>query len=118
MTPEYPKQGEIWKALFNEGWERPALVVSRNELNRGRLLLVVPCTSSQVEERAVYPNHVLIPAGSGGLTKDTVAQTHLIQPIEVSCLEQKLGSLNNEQLAEVLLAIAWTIDLFDTAHTS
>jgi mRNA-degrading endonuclease toxin of MazEF toxin-antitoxin module len=53
---EYPKQGEIWWASFYEGGERPALVVSRNELNRGRLILVVPCTSSQVEERAAYPN--------------------------------------------------------------
>lgn len=118
MTTDYPKQGGIWWAAFQEGWERPALVVSRNELNRGRLVLVVPCTSSQVEERAVYSNHVLLPAGSGGLTKDTIAQTHLIQPIEVGCLERKLGTLSDEQLAEVLLAIAWSIDLFDTARSS
>lgn len=30
---DYPKQGEIWWASFFEGGERPALVVSRNELN-------------------------------------------------------------------------------------
>jgi mRNA-degrading endonuclease toxin of MazEF toxin-antitoxin module len=69
-----------------------------------------------VEERAAYPNHVLIPAGFGGLTKDTIAQTHLVQPIEVGYLERKLGMLDNEQLAEALLAIAWTIDRFDTAR--
>lgn len=45
---DYPKQGEIWWALFYEGWERPSIVVSRNEFNRGRLILVVPCTSSRV----------------------------------------------------------------------
>ena len=39
---DYPKQGEIWWASFYEGWERPSIVVSRNELNRGRLVLVVP----------------------------------------------------------------------------
>jgi hypothetical protein len=44
------------------------------------------------------------------------AQTHLIQPIEVSYLERKLGKLSIEQLAEILLAIAWSIDLFDTAR--
>jgi mRNA-degrading endonuclease toxin of MazEF toxin-antitoxin module len=115
---DYPKQGEIWWASFFEGGERPALVVSRNELNRGRFILVVPCTSSQVERRAVYRNHVLLPSGSGGLTSDTIAQTHLIQPIEVGYLERKLGELDTEQLAEVLLAIAWTIDLFDTAQSS
>lgn len=114
----YPRQGEIWWAAFQEGWERPALVGSRNELNRGRLVLVVPFTSSSVSERAVYSNHVLLPAGIGGLTNDTIAQTHLVQPIETSCLERKIGILNHEQLAEVLLAIAWTIDLFDTTHPS
>ena len=31
-------------------------------------------------------------------------------------LERKMGKPNIEQLAEVLLAIAWTIDLFDTAR--
>ncbi len=75
------KQGEIWQAVFHIGWERPAIVVSRNELNRGRLVLVVPCTSSRVKERARYANHVFIPSGIGGLTNDTIAQAHLLQPI-------------------------------------
>ena len=78
---DYPKQGEIWWTLFFEGWERPSIVVSRNDLNRGRLVLVVPCTSSRVQERAAYSNHVFFPAGTGDLTRDTIAQAHLIQPI-------------------------------------
>jgi mRNA-degrading endonuclease toxin of MazEF toxin-antitoxin module len=113
-----PIQGEIWWTSFYEGGERPSIVVSRNELNRGRLILVVPCTSSRVQERAAYPNHVLIPSGTGELTKDTIAQTHLLQPIEMSFLERKMGKLTIEQLAEILLAIAWSIDLFDTTRKS
>jgi mRNA-degrading endonuclease toxin of MazEF toxin-antitoxin module len=112
----YPKQGEIWWTLFYEGWERPSIVVSRNDLNRGRLVLVVPCTTSRVQERAAYSNHVFLPAGTGELNKDTIAQAHLIQPVEVSYLERKMGKLHVEQLAEILLAIAWAIDLFDTAQ--
>ena len=94
---DYPKQGEIWWASFYEDWERPSIVVSRNELNRGRLVSVVPCTSSRVQERAPYPNHVLIPSSTGELTRDTIAQTHLLQPIEVSHFE--LGSGHGERLA-------------------
>jgi len=116
MMAAYPKQGEIWQTVFFEGWERPSIIVSRNELNRGRLISVVPCTSSRVQERISYPNHVLIPSGTGELTKDTIAQTHLIQPVEVSYLERKMGTLNIEQLAEILLAIAWSIDLFETSR--
>jgi len=69
-----------------------------------------------VQERATYPNHVLIPSGTGELTRDSIAQTHLIQPIEVSYLERKMGKLDIGLLAEILLAIAWSIDLFDTAR--
>ena len=57
------------------------------------------------------------PKNTGELTRDTIAQTHLIQPIEAGYLERKMGKLNIEQLAEILLAIAWTIDLFDTARS-
>ena len=118
MMVDYPIQGEIWWTSFYEGGERPSVVVSRNELNQGRLVLVVPCTSSRVQERSAFPNHVLIPSGTGELTKDTIAQTHLLQPIELSYLERKMGELSVEQLAEILLAIAWSIDLFDTARQS
>jgi hypothetical protein len=45
-----------------------------------------------------------------------IAQTHLIQLIEVSYLERRMGILDLEQLAEIWLAIAWSIDLFDTAR--
>ena len=69
-----------------------------------------------MQERSAYSNHVLLPSGTGGLTRDTIAQTLLIQPIEVNYLEKKIGKLNIEQLAEILLAIAWSIDLLDTAR--
>ena len=69
--PERPKQGDVWWASFYEGGERPAIVVSRNELNRGRLVLVVPCTSSRIEQRAAYSNHVLLPPHAGYLSGNT-----------------------------------------------
>ena len=75
-------QGDVWQVYFAEGDERPGVVVTRNELNNGRWLLVVPCTATRVEERTRYSNNVLLPAGTGGLRKDSIAQVHLIQPIE------------------------------------
>ncbi len=60
---DYPHQGEISKTFFNEGWERPAVVVSRNELNRGRLVLVVPfrlfCLSKELFEIFQHQSNVL-----------------------------------------------------------
>ncbi len=111
--PEPLHQGDVWLAHFDEGWERPAIIVSRLQLNRGDAVLVVPCTSSLVQERAKSPNHVLLPSGAGGLSKDSVAQAHLVQPVHRARLMSRLGALEMEQLAEVLLAVAWAIDLFD-----
>src|SRR5439155_8962158 len=74
------RQGEIWLTSFHEGWERPAVVVSRNELNKGRLILVAPCTSSRIEERRKLPNHVHLAKGEGGLPEESVVQSHLVQP--------------------------------------
>ena len=107
------RQGDVWLVHFDEGWERPAIIVSRSELNRGHSVLVVPCTSSLVSERTRSQNHVFLPAGVGGLTKDSAAQAHLIQPVHRERLTSRLGVLEMEQLAEVLLAVAWAIDLFD-----
>jgi mRNA-degrading endonuclease toxin of MazEF toxin-antitoxin module len=52
-----PKQGEIYrlKRRGAEGKARPVLVVSRNELNRGHSLLVIPFYSQQLDKRASLP---------------------------------------------------------------
>jgi len=108
-----PRQGDVWRVEFHEGGERPALVVSRDALNRGRLVLVVPCTTSRVSERRATPNHVFLPAGTGGLGQDSVAQTHLVQPVAVEWLLARLGTLPAPALEETLLAVAWSIGLFE-----
>ena len=105
-------QGEVWDIAFADGYERPGIVVSRGELNRGRLLLVIPCTSSRVAERCRFDNNVLLEAGVGGLTVDTVAQAHLIQPVDAEYLLRKRGDLDEETLGEILHAVAWVLDLY------
>jgi len=114
--PRPLRQGDVWQTQFDEGWERPAVIVSRAELNRGSTVLVVPCTSSLVTQRSRLPNHVFLPAGVGGLSKDSVAQTHLTQAVDTSLLMVRLGSLSHEPLSQILHSIAWVIDLFDTAE--
>ena len=107
-----PEQGEIWDVNFAEGFLRPGIVVTRNELKKGRLVLVVPCTSSAVEDRARHPNNVELPAGAGGLSKRSVAQTHLIQPVDLDWFILRWGKLDEEDLGRVLQALAWSVDLF------
>jgi mRNA interferase MazF len=98
--------GEIYVADIFEGGTRPVIVVSREQLNRGDLYLAVPITSSRVQERKRYANYVYLPAGSGGLREDSVAVTHLVQPVRGKALLTRWGQLSDATMAQVLLGIA------------
>jgi len=106
-------QGQVWLAELAEGYERPCVVVSRNALNKGRLCLVVPCSSSAVETKTQFPNNVFLKEGAGGLPLDSACLTHLIQPIETRLLRHLYGALAEEDLTRVLHALAWSVDLFE-----
>lgn len=113
------RQGEVWDADLDEidvetqqPKLRPAIIVGRDELIRGRLFLVVPTTSRHLDRRA-QSNHVYLSAGVGGLSVDSLAQAHLVQPVDKTYLMRKRGVLPDEVLAEVLRAIMWSIDYFD-----
>jgi mRNA-degrading endonuclease toxin of MazEF toxin-antitoxin module len=50
--------GEIYMADFDRAGPHPIIVVSREDLNRGRYLLVVVCTSARFAARSRLPNCV------------------------------------------------------------
>jgi mRNA-degrading endonuclease toxin of MazEF toxin-antitoxin module len=106
-------QGSIWQVDLGEGDARPCIVVSREALNRGQLVLVVPCTTSNVQEKVRFPNHVRLVAGAAGLPRESAAMTHLVQPVETTSLGQRFGQLSDEDLTRVLHGLAWTVDLFE-----
>ena len=103
--------GDVYDADIFEGGVRPVAIVSRAELNHGGLYLVVPITASRVEERSRYANYVYLPAGQGGLANDSAAAAHLVQPVRSDFLQRRLGRLSDTWLQEILLAIAWSIEL-------
>jgi len=69
----YPQQGEIWWVTFDptagneQAGTRPALVVSRDELNRTGLCMVLPGTTREKPR----PGRVKVPSGHAGLVSDT-----------------------------------------------
>lgn len=75
---------------------RPAIVVSNDAANStaarmGRgVLTVVPVTSS-VDR--VYPFQVLLPAGAGGLPRDSKAQAEQVRSIDAERIGKQLGRL-------------------------
>ena len=104
------KPGEIYMADLETG-RRPAIVVSREHLNRGRYTVVVLCTSTEFARRSQLPNCVPFRAGEFGFTKDCVAQCEAILFLDKVRLDQvSLGVLSDEALRDVIRSIGNMLD--------
>jgi mRNA-degrading endonuclease toxin of MazEF toxin-antitoxin module len=98
--------------LQSEG-PHPVIVVSRADLNRGRYVLAVVCTSTRFSARRTLPNCVPFPAGDFGFTKDCVAQCENILSIDQGQLDLDagpIGVLDEIALRNVIKAIGHVID--------
>lgn len=64
------RPGVGYMADFAEAWPHPVIVLSQEELNRGRYALVVTCTSARFAVRSELPNPVPFQGGDFGFTAD------------------------------------------------
>lgn len=104
--------GEIYMADFGPAGPHPVIVVSREELNRGRYSLVVTCTSARFAVRRKLSNCVPFPAGDFGFTVDCVAQCENILSIDQAQLDLAagpMGVLDDIALGNVIKAIGYVI---------
>ena len=90
-----------------QGYRRPAVVLSADRLNASRagLVIVVPTTTS----RRGLPSHVEIEPGSSGLSQTSYAKVEDIKPVSVDRLGRRLGAAPPDvmhrlgQIARILL---------------
>src|SRR5580693_4094213 len=70
---KFPARGEIWLVdIPDDPKSRPALIVSPNVRNEyANSVLAVPITTNLRSA----PTHVLLPAGQGGLSYDSMARS-------------------------------------------
>lgn len=104
--------GEIYMADFDQAGPHPIIVVSREDLNRGRYLLVVVCTSARFAARSRLPSCVLFRTGQFGFTTDCVAQCDNMLSIEKSQIDLSsgpMGELDEIALREVIKAIGYVM---------
>ena len=104
--------GEIYMADFGPAGPHPVIVVSREELNRGRYALVVACTSARLAVRSKLSNCVPFQAGDCGFTVDCVAQCENILSIDQAQLDLAagpIGVLDDVALGNVSKAIGYVI---------
>jgi mRNA interferase MazF len=110
-------RGEVYQADLNpvagseQGGRRPVLIVSRNALNvNAPIVIVVPLTGRE-NKRRLYPTHVELTAGEGGLSKDSVALCEQVRAISKDRLRKKLGQVSPQRMSAVDSALRISLDL-------
>jgi mRNA-degrading endonuclease toxin of MazEF toxin-antitoxin module len=106
------RPGEIYMADFPDAGPHPVIVVSREELNRGRYALVVVCTSARFSVRSGLPNCLPFRAGSFGFNMDCVAQCENLLSIDKAQLDMAdgpRGVLDRAALRELIRVIGYVV---------
>ncbi len=101
------KRGEIYLANLQprsgpeQSGRRPVIIVSHDGFNRTdtwRSLIVIPISSSSNHRG---PTVVVLPRGSGGLDRDSVALCHQVTTLDRGKLERLVGNLTSHLLDEI-----------------
>lgn len=112
-------QWHIFLALLDptqgaeQAGRRPVLVISRERINQLLPVVnVIPLTSRKSDTRTIYPNEVLLPAGSGGLRVASIALCYQIRTLDKGRLEQDLGLVSDLALRHAILdALQFQLDM-------
>lgn len=106
--------GDVYMADFESAGRRPVIVASREDLNRGRYVLVVVCTSARFNTRGGLPNCAPFLAGEFGFTADCVAQCENMVSIEKTDIidldDGPIGVLDEIKLRDVIKAIGYVME--------
>jgi mRNA interferase MazF len=110
-------RGEVYDVRFDpvegseQGGIRPAVIVSRDQLNAVlQTVVVVPCSSYRPGRR-VYAAQLLIRAPEGGLRNDSVALGEQVRVIAKHRLLRRRGILSPQSLAGIDQILAIALDL-------
>jgi mRNA interferase MazF len=116
-TPPKPKRADVFLARLDpiEGSEqagtRPVIVVSRDAINANSPVVVVVPVTDAANPKRVYPSHVWLPKGSGGLRMDSIAKTEQIRAIQTSRFLGYYGMLAPRQMTQLDEAVRITLAL-------
>jgi mRNA-degrading endonuclease toxin of MazEF toxin-antitoxin module len=104
--------GDIFLADIPEAGEHPVVIVSREELNRGRKVLAALITSAKFAARSTLANCVVLKAGQFGMTKDCVIQCETVAPIPKDVLDTTgpMATLDEITMRDVIRAIGFVLD--------
>jgi len=86
-----------------QGKNRPVLVISEEEINQILPVINVLPITSRKSGRKIYPNEVIIPAGVGGLEKESIVLCYQIRTLDKQRLMKQLGKFDKLELQEMVI---------------
>jgi mRNA interferase MazF len=111
------RRGDIYQADLNpvQGSEqcgtRPVIIVSRDAINENSPVVIVVPTTGAENKSKLYPTHILLRAGTGGLTKDSIVLTEQVRAITKARLRVNMGQLRLEHMSLISAALKIAMDL-------
>jgi len=92
---------------------RPVLVISRERINQLlNVVNVVPLTSVKSPSRRIYPNEVLLPAGTANIPQDSIALCYQIRTLDKSRLVKRLGEISDREMChQIIQALCFQLDI-------
>ncbi|MFB6344152.1 MAG: type II toxin-antitoxin system PemK/MazF family toxin [bacterium] len=101
-------RGEVWRARFPDGKDRPGVIASPNVRNtEGENVILAGCSSRRTE--TIYPSEVKL---SGlDLPRETKVQADYLFTIKQQRLKERLAQLTDEQQEKFNRALLISLDL-------
>jgi mRNA interferase MazF len=94
-----------------QGGTRTVVIVSRDALNKFSPVVVICSITNASNKAKVYPSHVKIPAGSGGLRLDSIVVCEQVRAISKNRLKRSLGRFDKSIMTGIEAALKITLDL-------
>lgn len=115
MTSPSPRRGDVWLVDFSkpvgheQGWKRPAVVISSDHFNdsAASLVVVIPVTTT----RWSVPSHVEIEAGRSGLANTSYAKAEDIKSVSQERLVTRYGMADIDVVRQLELVLRTLLEL-------
>lgn len=112
-----PVRGDVFKARLDpsEGSEqagqRPVVVLTRDSINANSPVVVIVPATDAGNVKKIYPMHVYLAKGEGGLKIDSIVKTEQIRAIQTSRFEEYYGRLDHQAIKKIETALKITLNL-------
>jgi mRNA interferase MazF len=94
-----------------QGGTRPVVVVSRDAINKFSPVVVICSITDAANKKKIYPSHVKVHAGTGGLRMDSIVICEQVRAINKTRLREQLGKFDRPIMTSIEAALKITLDL-------